>query len=359
MDRIGKYEIQGQIGSGGFATVFKGYDPFIKREVAIKICYANDAESRQRFFREAEIAGRLKHENITTVYDFGVHAEDPYLVEEYLDGEDLTQRLRRREPADLATKIDVLVQIARGLEYAHREGVIHRDIKPGNVRVLDDGTIKIMDFGTAKLAGVESHLTQKGMTLGTVAYLSPERLLGRDTGTNSDIFSYGVLAYELLSFRRPFSGRNIPHLIDQVINAAPIPLADSWPDCPPKLSAIVDRCLLKDPQERYATCGDILGDLETVALESLGRLTASFRDETTGVPTAAGASADVQVAGFFERARKLHADGKHERALMVLEEVLEMAPGHADARSLLDAVRAALHDDAATPSTETGLIAIE
>ena len=205
MDRIGKYEIHGQIGSGGFATVFKGYDPFIKRDVAIKICYANDAESRQRFFREAEIAGRLKHENITTVYDFGLHAEDPYLVEEYLDGEDLTQSLRRREPAELATKIDVLMQIARGLDYAHRRkdynfnrlNIIHHAISPYNIMLSTEGEVKLMDFGIARAEFGNREAKTKSVLYGSVGYMAPERLDFEEL-PEGDVYALGTVLYEIL-----------------------------------------------------------------------------------------------------------------------------------------------------------------
>ncbi|MEM8998213.1 MAG: serine/threonine-protein kinase, partial [Acidobacteriota bacterium] len=332
MERIGKYEVLDQIGSGGFATVYKGYDPFIKRPVAIKVCNSRDEESRQRFYREAEIVGSLQHRNITAVYDFGVHDDQPYLVEEYLPGEDLAHMVRRQEPSDLAQRLDFLVQIASGLEFAHKQGVIHRDIKPSNVRVLGDGRIKIMDFGTAKLAHVESNLTQAGMTLGTVAYLSPERLLGNPSGTNSDIFSYGVLAYEVLSFRRPFAGRNIPNLIDQVLNAAPTPLADNWPECPPKLAEIVHRCLFKDPTVRYASCGDVLMDLERVIVDNTGRVPVGLLNESSG--SLSIQQTTVQVSGLIERARSLIKSGRHSRAELMLEEVLEIAPKNAEARQL-------------------------
>ncbi|MEM1181491.1 MAG: serine/threonine-protein kinase [Acidobacteriota bacterium] len=333
MERIGKYEVLDQIGSGGFATVYKGYDPFIKRPVAIKVCNSREEESRQRFYREAEIVGSLTHRNITAVYDFGVHDDQPYLVEEYLPGEDLAHMVRRQEPSDLAQRLDFLVQIASGLEFAHKQGVIHRDIKPSNVRVLGDGRIKIMDFGTAKLAHVESNLTQAGMTLGTVAYLSPERLLGNPSGTNSDIFSYGVLAYEVLSFRRPFSGRNIPNLIDQVLNAAPTPLADNWPDCPPKLAEIVHRCLFKDPTVRYASCGDVLSDLEQVIVDNTGRVPVGLLEEKSG--TLSIQQTTVQISGLIERARSLIKSDRHSRAELMLEEVLEIAPKNAEARQLI------------------------
>ena len=333
MERIGKYEVLEKIGSGGFAIVYKGFDPFLKRAVAIKVCYSRDEETRQRFFREAEIAGNLVHRNITTIFDFGLHDQMPYLVEEYLPGEDLAHMVRRKEPHHLEQKLDFLMQITSGLEFAHQQGVIHRDIKPSNIRVVEGTVLKIMDFGTAKLANVESHLTQTGMTLGTVAYLSPERLLGKPSGTNSDIFSLGVLAFELFSFRRPFSGRNIPHLIDQVLNAAPVSLADVWDECPPRLDDLVHRCLAKDPSERYSDCNEILRDLDEAVIELTGE-TRAAREGIVGAQTVDVPQSNLQLTGLLERARQLHAGGKYQRALLILEEVLEMDPDNADAKHL-------------------------
>ncbi len=334
MDRIGKYEVLDKIGSGGFAVVYKGYDPFIKRPVAIKVCYSRDEETRERFYREAEIAGLLVHRNITTVYDFGLHEQTPYLVEEYLPGEDLAHLIRRSEPEALSLKLDFLAQIASGLSYAHAKGVIHRDIKPSNIRVLDNGRIKIMDFGTAKFAHIESNLTQTGMTLGTVAYLSPERLLGQPSGTNSDLFSFGVLAYELLSFRRPFTGRNIPNLIDQVLNSDPVPLSDAWSDCPLNLEELVHRCLKKDPAERFESCEPLLVELELIQAEHT--TVTPISDSSTTIP-----QISLQLSGLLERARQLFEHGKYERAEVLLEEVLEIDPESLDARQLLAASRSA------------------
>ncbi len=335
MDRIGKYEVLDKIGSGGFAVVYKGYDPFIKRPVAIKVCYSRDPETRERFYREAEIAGLLVHRNITTVYDFGTQDQTPYLVEEYLSGEDLAHLIRRNEPETLVEKLDFLIQIASGLSYAHAKGVIHRDIKPSNIRVLDNGRIKIMDFCTAKFAHVESNLTQTGMTLGTVAYLSPERLLGQPSGINSDIFSFGVLAYELLSFRRPFTGRNIPNLIDQVLNSSPVPLHEAWAECPPELEKIVHRCLHKDPEERYESCEPLMAGLEQAQAEH-GPSPVPVGDSSTTVP-----QISLQLSGLFERARALYEHGKYVRAEVLLEEVLEISPDNPDAKQLVLACHAA------------------
>ncbi len=335
MDQIGKYEVIDKIGSGGFAVVYRGYDPFIKRPVAIKVCYSRDEETRKRFHREAEIAGRLVHRNITAVYDFGLHEQMPYLVEEYLPGEDLAHMIRRREPETLEEKLDVLLQIASGLGYAHSRDVIHRDIKPSNVRILDNGRAKIMDFGTAKLATVESNLTQTGMTLGTVAYLSPERLLGESSGTNSDIFSLGVLAYELLSFCRPFAGRNIPNLIDQVLNSVPSPLESRWPECPHSLSEVVHKCLVKDPTLRYASCFELIDDLEQVRTDHTTSIPAGVHQPTPAPST------NLQLSGLLERARELVGRNEHRRAEMMLDEVLEIDPGNAEAAVLLGRLKGA------------------
>ncbi len=353
MDQIGKYEVIDKIGSGGFAVVYKGYDPFIKRPVAIKVCYSRDEETRERFHREAEIAGRLVHRNITAVYDFGLHERMPYLVEEYLPGEDLAHMIRRNEPETLEEKIDVLLQIASGLGYAHSRDVIHRDIKPSNVRILDNGRVKIMDFGTAKLANVESNLTQTGMTLGTVAYLSPERLLGEPSGTNSDIFSYGVLAYELLSFRRPFSGRNIPSLIDQVLNTAPTPLRENCPGCPESLATVVHKCLFKDPTRRYASCVELIADLEQVRTDHCSSAPVAVHPSVR-----AAAGTDPRLSGILERARELVGRGEFPRAQALLDEVLEIDPGNAEASQLLATCRDAAGGPAAmttqTLPTPTG-----
>jgi serine/threonine protein kinase len=203
-EKIGKYEISEQIGTGGFGAVFKGRDPFIKRTVAVKTCQLNDPEIKSRFFREAELAGNLHHRNITTIYDFGVENDIPYIVQEFLTGEDLDRVIKRGEPLPLQRKVEILIAIAEGLHFAHQAHVIHRDIKPANIRILENGTIKIMDFGIAKSLQSESSLTQTGITLGTSAYLAPEQIRGETLDRRTDVFAVGVLAYVLLAYQKPF-----------------------------------------------------------------------------------------------------------------------------------------------------------
>jgi serine/threonine protein kinase len=284
MDKIGKYELLEKIGTGGFGVVYKGRDPFIKRFVAVKTCSSEDEEMRRRFFREAEIAGNLHHRNVTTVYDFGFQGEVPYLVQEFLSGEDLDQVIKRREHLSDDVKVDYLVQIAAGLEYAHSQGVVHRDIKPGNIRVLDTGRIKIMDFGIAKLTHVESQLTRTGTTLGTSSYLAPEQIKGEDVTSAVDIYSFGVVAYELLTFQRPFEGQTISSLFYKILSHEPEPLQSLWASCSDQLAAVVHGCLAKEPRDRYASMGEVLADLSPIAESARIARADSDRQPTRTIP---------------------------------------------------------------------------
>ncbi|MEM6795373.1 MAG: protein kinase [Acidobacteriota bacterium] len=291
MRQIGKYQVQEQIGIGGFGEVFKGFDPFIKRYVAIKTCSSRSEEIRTRFFQEAEISGNLNHKNITTIHDFGVEGDLPYLVQEYLSGEDLDEKVKRRDVLPFVEKLYYLIQIVRGLGHAHRRGVIHRDIKPANVRILEDGTAKIMDFGIAKLAQAESGLTQTGMTLGTAAYLSPEQIRGESVDPRTDIFSFGVMAYELLTYERPFKGEQISAVLYQLLHHEPKPIAEIWPEAPAELAAIIERCLAKQPAGRFQDAASLLRALEGLQwsgpeTESGGAAIAP-RAQAGGGPTAA------------------------------------------------------------------------
>ncbi len=308
MQKAGKYEILRKIGTGGFGVVYEGRDPFIKRRVAIKTCTSEDEEIRQRFFREAEIAGNLEQRNIVTIFDFGFEDGVPYLVQEYLAGEDLDHKITRKDPLTTAQKLELLLQVAQGLAYAHSRGVIHRDIKPGNIRVLEDGRVKIMDFGIARLADVESGLTKAGMTIGTAAYLPPEQIRGDKVDARADIFSFGVVAYELLAYQRPFDGKTLSTLLYQILSQEPLPLGELWFDAPPRLAKLVMRCLEKDSSDRPASFDAVVGELAAVASETAGI------DETLRIPQSAvpAAPAETEAEGlgpFAERARAALAAG--------------------------------------------------
>jgi len=269
-EKIGKYEITGKIGSGGFGAVYRGRDPYIKRTVAVKTCQLNDEEIKSRFFREAELAGNLHHRHITTIYDFGVENGIPYIVQEFLSGEDLDKKVKRAEPLPIARKVEILVAIADGLAYAHAAGIIHRDIKPANVRVLEDGSVKIMDFGIAKSLQSESNLTQTGITLGTSAYLAPEQIRGEPVDRRTDIFSLGILAYELLTYRKPFRGEHLSTVLYKILNETPEKIEELSPDAPPSLVAAVNKAMEKQRENRYESMEALKQDLLNVQREVSG-----------------------------------------------------------------------------------------
>jgi serine/threonine-protein kinase len=269
-EKIGKYEVTGKIGAGGFGAVYSGRDPYIKRTVAIKTCQLNDEEIKSRFFREAELAGNLHHRHITTIYDFGVENGIPYIVQEFLSGEDLDRKIKRAEPFPILRKVEILVAIADGLAYAHAAGIIHRDIKPANVRILDDGSVKIMDFGIAKSLQTESNLTQTGITLGTSAYLAPEQIRGEPVDRRTDIFSLGILAYELLTFRKPFRGEHLSTVLYKILNETPEAIETLAPDAPPTLVAAVIRAMEKQREKRYPSMDALKQDLLNVQRELAG-----------------------------------------------------------------------------------------
>lgn len=268
LEKIGKYEILGQIAAGGFGVVYKARDPFIKRLVAIKTCPADNEDLRNRFFREAEIVGNLKHPNVTIVHDFGVEGDFAYLVQEYLSGEDLLAKIRDKRALELSEKLEILLQVAQGLGYAHGQGVIHRDVKPGNIRVLEDGRVKIMDFGIAKLITARTQLTQKGMTVGTVGYLSPEQVSDGEVTQRTDIFGFGVLSYEFLTYRRPFRGRTLGELIPRIVKEIPPAVSTLVVDAPAALDAMVARCLAKNPADRFASFEEVVADLGGILSEA-------------------------------------------------------------------------------------------
>jgi serine/threonine-protein kinase len=292
MGSYGKYEVVELIGEGGFGRVYRANDPVLKRAVAIKTCTLQHADMRERFMREAEIAASLRHPNILTVYDFGEHDGEPYLVQEYLPGEDLDVKIRRAEPLALATRVEWLRQVAEGLRHAHDRGIVHRDIKPGNIRILPDGQVRIMDFGIAKVLQAERQLTQVGFSVGTTGYLAPEQLAGEDIDHRADIFSFGVLAYELVTYRRPFEAETVTAILYRIAHEDPPPIADAAPACPPRLAACIERCLRKAREERWSSLVHVLAELDRIAPDiDGGPLAAASTGLSPAFPAATGVGA--------------------------------------------------------------------
>ena len=272
MKRIGRFEIQAEIGRGGFGRVYSAFDPTVGRIVAVKVLDSNgDASQLGRFRNEASAAGNLHHENIVTVHEFGEDDGTQYLVMEYLEGLDLQKVLKEvslgtRTPLTILQKVSVMSQVAEGLHYAHSSGVLHRDVKPANIMLLADGGVKIMDFGIARLTRDNAtRLTQQGYLIGTVLYMAPELLLGADVDALCDIWSYGVIFYEMLAGRNPFETGNLHSEMYKISHEdAPVLPADQ---CPAALQPVIRRLLARDRELRYQTLEDVRFDVEPVLLE--------------------------------------------------------------------------------------------
>ncbi len=281
-NRIGKYEVMSQIARGGFGIIYKGWDPFIKRPVAIKMCVIPDEEVRRRFQQEAQFVGNLVHRNITLVFDYGTEDGIPYIVQEFLAGYDVDQLIRSGVVQDPRTVVAILLQVCEGLEFAHHRGIIHRDIKPSNIRVLDDGTVKILDFGIAKSQEAGQKLTQTGIALGTAGYLAPEQIQGGVIDPRTDIFALGVVAYELISGVRPFQGTTLSNVLYKILNEEPPPPGSLNPVCSSALDHVITKCIEKDPGKRYQTIGELFDALREVAVVEIDEPD-SAREITTGL----------------------------------------------------------------------------
>jgi serine/threonine-protein kinase len=249
-----------RIGKGAMGVVYSASDERSGRQVAVKVMMADlegDNETRERFYREAKIAGRLQHRNLITVFDMGEEEGRLYMVMELLRGATLTQYLKRPEPMPLETTLDLMVQMCEGLAVAHVHGIFHRDIKPGNLFIKDDGSLKILDFGVARLA--DSSMTASGFIVGTPDFMSPEQARGRDVDHRSDIFSAGAVFYYMLSGRKPFAAADLPAVLHKVENENPLPLTEQ--EAPAGLWRIVARALSKSPARRHQALGEVLADL--------------------------------------------------------------------------------------------------
>lgn len=255
--QIGKYRIVEKVAAGGFGTVYKAWDPVLERQVALKTCEIEKPEIRARALREAQLAGKLRHPNITTVFEFGVENDVPFIACEFLSGEDLSSLISQWRSTSLAEKIRILVEIASGLEHAHAAGIVHRDVKPANIRILEDGRIKIMDFGIAKAIDSSNDITKKGVTVGSSSYMAPEQIVGDPIDGRTDIFSLGVLAYELFSFRKPFRHESLFRLLEMIVKEEPEPLSEIAPELPTSVVAVVERAMRKNPADRFDTSGDL------------------------------------------------------------------------------------------------------
>ena len=268
---LGRYQIEKELGKGAMGVVYLGKDPKIGRVVAIKTMALSQEfepdeleEVKERFFREAETAGRLNHPNIVTMYDAGEEHDLAYIAMEFLKGKDLAPYVKPDNLLELSKVVDIITKVAEALDYAHGNNVVHRDIKPANIMYeLDTASVKVTDFGIARIT--DSSKTKTGMVLGTPSYMSPEQLSGKKVDGRSDLFSLGVMFYQMVTGKLPFVGDSMAALMFKIANEAHVPVKEVNPAVSDCLSSIIDKMLEKDADKRYARGGEIAADIRNCA----------------------------------------------------------------------------------------------
>ena len=265
-----RYELEELVGTGGMSSVYRARDRLLERHVALKILHphhSSDEDFVQRFRKEARLVAQLSHPNIVTVIDRGDDGGRQFIVFEYVEGENLKEVVTREGPLPLRRVLELALQIGRGLAFAHSQGLVHRDVKPQNVLMNGDDQAKVTDFGIARSIDVDVGVTQTGTVLGTSAYIAPEQASGGDITPQTDVYSLGVVLYELLTGEVPFPGESFVAVAMKHINDPPPTLLERRPDTPPRLAAAVDRALAKEPGERFGSMDDFVAELSACLAE--------------------------------------------------------------------------------------------
>ncbi len=339
--------------------VYLATDPLLQRTVAIKVLPEQDEDLRDRFAREARSAAALRHSNVVTIYDIGEHEGQPFIAMEFLDGESLSEIVRRRAPLSVDRRLQLMLELCAGLGYAHARGIVHRDIKPGNLIVTGDGALKILDFGLARIvseAGA-SGLTRVGSVMGTPHYMSPEQVDGKVADSRSDIFSVGVVFYELLTYQKAYPGESAHVVLHNIVHVMPTPIRQLMPSIDPDLETIVNKALEKDPAQRYQDLAALAADAARVRAKMMA---GAQSDTMIGPPPgvaerrqrpreAASLNAiaqrrTAQIEAFLLVATTHLTEGRLQEAVEACENALLLDSHHAHALQLLAQAQASLEE---------------
>jgi tetratricopeptide (TPR) repeat protein/predicted Ser/Thr protein kinase len=361
VETIGKYQVQRVLGRGGMGTVYEALDPFIARKVALKTMIAglvDNPELKARFLREAQAAGGLRHRNIVTVYDLGEDKGQPYIAMEFIEGTDLEKVIQGKEPRTVEWKLDVLRQVCEGLSYAHKNGIVHRDVKPANVAVTHDGEVKIMDFGIAHLQS--STMTKSGLVLGTVHYMAPEQIEGQKVDHRADIFSVGAIAYELIAYKRPFDGDTITAVMYKIMHDRPDPKALPQTEYSPGLQNIIMKCLARDVRERYQSLEDMRHDLAGLVRQMPTRIGMAADVKSAAAAAAVAAEQErgklrQEIARMRAEVERARAEGQLQRALVTCRRLMELAPDDKEAAAMAKQIEAGILERQVEQLCETAL----
>ena len=333
LGNLGKFELLGELGKGAMGTVYRARDPVLDRLVALKTvspALLSQADSRARFHREARAAAKLNHPNIVTIHDLGEAVDGTlFIAMELLEGTDLAQLMAGPSQLTRDQKVRVVVDMCRGLDFAHKQGVVHRDVKPANVRITTDGTVKVVDFGIARVLDTAS-MTQTGLALGTPSYMAPEVFEGGRPDHRADIWAVGVILYELLSGRRPFESPTIPSLIYKVVHETARPLDAAALVLPPALADVAMKALARQPDDRFP-------DLQSMA-QAL-ELSVGFTGREAPLPPAVRERAYER---NYEDARERLAENDLEGALAAARRAQALSPSRTGIVSLISAIEAQL-----------------
>ena len=331
MQYLGKYEIIAEIGRGAMGAVYKARDPLIDRLVALKTITGGPSAQTNlldRFYQEARSAGALQHPNIVTIYELGHEKNTPFIAMEYLEGESLDRIIEQHPVLPLSVKLGYIVRVCDALAYAHQHNVVHRDVKPANIMVTKEGVVKVVDFGIARLTDMS--MTQPNMMIGSRAYMSPQLYKGERADARSDIWAVGVSLYELLAFKRPFTGDSEAELMFHIIYEKPEDLMSSSPECTEELAGIVGKMLEKKSDDRYQSMDDLLHAIEPIWK----------------------AAQQATVTGLLADCQQLVAAKDLQRAQALLRKALHIDVGNSQAKSMLEKVSVELRRTEILPRLE-------